>query len=180
MAEDDIEGLLARCGLGDRAAFARLYAHVGGKLYGVALRILGNRSDAEEAVQETFVKIWHSAGRFQAGRGSAQGWMVSIARNQSIDALRARKAPTRDIADMLDLADPGPDARGERRSAPTTAAGSRPASAPLPRDRALAVQAAYVEGWSYDELARRFDVPLNTMRTWLRRALISLRECLGS
>ena len=114
MAEDDIEGLLARCGLGDRAAFARLYGQAGGKLYGVALRILGNRSDAEEAVQEAFVKIWHSAGRFQAGRGSAQGWLVSIARNQAIDALRARKAPARDISEMLDLADHGPDARGER------------------------------------------------------------------
>ena len=108
MAEDDIEGLLARCGLGDRQAFARLYAAAGGKLYGVALRILGNRSDAEEAVQEAFVKIWHGAGRFQAGRGSAQGWLVSIARNQAIDALRARKAPARDISEMLDLADQGP------------------------------------------------------------------------
>jgi RNA polymerase sigma-70 factor (ECF subfamily) len=179
MAEDDIEGLLARCGLGDRAAFARLYAHVGGKLYGVAFRILGNRSDAEEAVQETFIKIWHSAGRFQAGRGSAQGWMVSIARNQAIDALRARKAPTRDIADMPDLADQGPTPEASALGADDrrrieTCLGA------LPRDRALAVQAAYVEGWSYDDLARRFDVPLNTMRTWLRRALISLRECLGS
>ena len=92
------------------------------------LRILGNRSDAEEAVQEAFVKIWHSAGRFQAGRGSAQGWMVSIARNQSIDLLRARNAPTRDIADMVDLADPGPTPEASAPG-PTTGGGSRPASA---------------------------------------------------
>ena len=178
MAEDDIEGLLARCGLGDRAAFARLYRLTGGKLYGVSLRILGNRSDAEEAVQEAYVKIWHGAGRFQAGRGSATGWLVSIARNQAIDLLRARKAPARDIADMVDLADPRPTPEASalgsddrRRIADCLGA--------LPRDRAAAVTAAYVEGWSYDDLARRFDVPLNTMRTWLRRALISLRECLG-
>ena len=62
----------------------------------------------------------------------------------------------------------------------TIGGGSRTASARCRRDRAQAVRAAYVEGWSYDELARRFEVPLNTMRTWLRRALISLRECLGS
>ncbi len=178
MAEDDIEGLLARCGLGDRAAFARLYGQMGGKLYGVAVRILGNRNDAEEAVQEAFVKIWHSAGRYQAGRGSAQGWLVSIVRNQAIDQLRGRRAPARDIAAMVDLADPGPTPEAaalgsDDRRRIESCLGA------LPRDRALAVRGAYVEGWSYEELAHRFDVPLNTMRTWLRRALISLRECLG-
>ena len=178
MAETDIEGLLARCGLGDRAAFGRLYGLIGGKLYGVAYRILGNRSEAEEAVQEAFVKIWHSAGRFQAGRGSAQGWLISIARNQAIDLLRSRRAPARDISQMFDLADPGPTPEA-------SAVGSddrrriEDCLGALPSDRAQAVRAAYVEGWSYDELARRFEVPLNTMRTWLRRALISLRECLG-
>ena len=178
MAVDDIEGLLARCGLGDRRAFRALYAETGGKLYGVALRILDNRSDAEEAVQEAFVKIWHSAGRFQAGRGSAQGWLVSIVRNQAIDLMRSRKAPARDIADMVDLADPGPNPEA---SALGRDEGRRiqDCLGKLPRDRALAVQAAYVEGYSYEELARRFEVPLNTMRTWLRRALIALRECLG-
>ena len=129
-------------------------------------------------MQEAFVKIWHSAGRFQAGRGSAQGWLVSIARNQAIDMLRSRKAPTRDIADMVELADPGPKPEAsalgsdERRRI-------EDCLGKLPRDRAQAVQAAYVEGYSYEELARRFNVPLNTMRTWLRRALIALRECLG-
>ena len=152
---------------------------MGGKLYGVALRILGNRSDAEEAVQEAFVKIWHGAGRFQAGRGSAQGWLVSIARNQAIDALRARKAPARDISEMLDLADQGPTPEASALGADDRRR-IEGCLGTLPRDRATAVKAAYVEGWSYEELARRFDVPLNTMRTWLRRALIALRECLGS
>ena len=79
---------------------------------------------------------------------------------------------------MLDLADPGPTPEASALGADDRRRIERCLGA-LPRDRALAVQAAYVEGWSYDELARRFDVPLNTMRTWLRRALISLRECLG-
>src|SRR5687767_10406561 len=108
MPGEDIESLLARCGLGDRAAFARLYGETAPKLYGVALRILGNRGDAEEAVQDAFIKIWHGAGRFHAGRGSAMGWLVAIARNQAIDVLRARRAPARDVNGMLDLADPGP------------------------------------------------------------------------
>lgn len=179
MAERDLEDLLARCGLGDRAAFRSLYAAAGPKLFGVSLRILQNRSDAEEAVQETFVKIWHNAGRYRPGRGSAIGWLVSIARNQAIDQLRARKAPTRDIADMVELADQGPtpeaSAVGADERRRIDGCLDR-----LPDDRASAVRAAYLDGHSYDELAQRFGVPLNTMRTWLRRALLALRECLGS
>ena len=108
MDAGEIERLLGRCALGDRAAFGRLYAQAAPKLFGVSLRILGHRGDAEEATQEAFVRIWQSAGRFQSGRGSAPGWIVAIARNAAIDRVRARKAPTRDIADMIDLADPGP------------------------------------------------------------------------
>jgi RNA polymerase sigma-70 factor (ECF subfamily) len=175
---DDLEGLLARCGLGDRAAFQRLYAETAPKLHGVALRILGNRSDAEEAVQEAFVKIWHGAGRFHAGRGSALGWLVAIARNQAIDQLRARRTPARDLADLPELPDPGPSPEASAIGSDERRRIERCLEA-LPRDRAQAVTAAYVEGWSYEELARRFGVPLNTLRTWLRRALISLRECLG-
>ncbi len=130
-------------------------------------------------MQEAYVKIWHSAGRFRADRGSALGWMVSIARNQSIDHLRARRAPARDVSEMFDLADPGPTPEAEALSTDDRRRIAR-CMEDLPQDRARAVQAAYVEGWTYDELARHFDVPLNTMRTWLRRALISLRECLGS
>ncbi len=179
MKQDNIAELLGRCALGDRAAFRALYDASAPKLFGVSLRILGSRAEAEEALQEAYVKIWNNAGRYQAGRGAALGWMISVVRNQAIDALRARRAPARDIADMPDLADagPGPEARAlaadDRRRLETC-------FGVLPPERAAAVRAAYVEGFSYDELARRHGVPLNTMRTWLRRALISLRECLGA
>jgi len=147
------------------------------KLFGVALRILGHRGDAEDAAQEAFVKVWHNADRYQPGRGSAAGWIVAIARNTAIDRLRARKAPTRDLDDLVELADPGPTPE----AAAATADERRRIDAclgQLPPDRARAVQAAYVEGYTYDELARALDVPLNTVRTWLRRALIALRKCL--
>ena len=143
----------------------------------MSLRILGNRGDAEEATQEAFVKVWQSAGRFLPGRGSAPGWIVAIARNAAIDRVRARKAPTRDIADMVDLADPGPTPEASA-AASDDRRRIEGCLGQLPADRARAVRAAYVEGHSYDELARAFDVPLNTMRTWLRRALIALRKCL--
>jgi RNA polymerase sigma-70 factor (ECF subfamily) len=177
MAEADLGDLLARCGLGDRNAFRDLYAVTSSKLFGVALRILGHRGDAEEAVQEAFVKIWRGAGRFQPGRGSAMGWLVSIVRNQAIDTLRARKAPARDIADLPELADSGPTPEAAALGADDRRRIAR-CLGELPEDRAGAVQGAYLQGMSYDELARRYDVPLNTMRTWLRRSLLKLRECL--
>lgn len=178
MEGEDLDDLLARCALGDRGAFRGLYDLAAPKLFGVALRILGNRGDAEDAVQEAFMKVWHGAGRYQPGRGPAAAWLVTIARNSAIDRLRRRSAPTRDLDDLPGLADPAPSPEA------TTIAGDErrriaDCLGRLAPDRATAVQAAYLEGWSYDELARRFGVPLNTMRTWLRRALISLRECLG-
>ena len=175
---DDAEvgQLLSGCALGDRAAFGRLYEMAAPKLFGVALRILGHRGDAEDAAQEAFVKVWHNADRYQPGRGSAAGWIVAIARNMAIDRLRARKAPTRDLDDMVDW-----PIRDRPGGGAATADERRRIDAclgQLPPDRARAVQAAYVEGYSYDELARALDVPLNTVRTWLRRALIALRKCL--
>lgn len=178
MIEPDLDGLLARCALGDRAAFRRLYAATGSKLYGVAYRILGDRGDAEEAAQEAYVKIWRNAGRYRPDRGGAGPWLVSIARNQAIDILRARKTPTRDLDGMFDLADAGPTPEAsaivadDRRRIELCLGELQP-------DRAQAVRAAYLDGHTYEDLARRFDVPLNTMRTWLRRALISLRGCLA-
>ena len=176
MAEE-LDALLVRCGLGDRTAFRALYDQVAPKLFGVAYRILGNRGDAEDAVQEAFVRAWHAASRYQVGRGPAAAWLVAIARNSAIDRLRARKAPTRDIDELHDLRDPGPSPE-----AAVLAADARRrielCLERLPQERARAVRAAYVEGHSYNDLARRFDVPLNTMRTWLRRSLMVLRECL--
>jgi RNA polymerase sigma-70 factor (ECF subfamily) len=175
--EGEIERLLGRCALGDRAAFGALYAEVASKLFGVALRILADRGEAEEAAQEAFVRIWRNAGRYQPGRGSAAGWVVAIARNAAIDRARTRRAPTRDLAEVVDLADGGPTPEAsavmsdERRRVEACLG-------QLPPDRARAVRAAYLEGYTYDELARAFAVPLNTMRTWLRRALLSLRACL--
>lgn len=179
MDEEDLHDLLARIALSDRGAFRALYARTGGKLFGVALRILNDRSDAEEAVQEAYVKVWHNAASFQASRGSPMAWLVSVVRNQAIDVLRARRAPARDVTQMHDLPDAAPTPEGaalagdDRRRI-------RVCLDELPQDRARAVTAAYVEGYSYAELAQHYEVPLNTMRTWLRRALISLRECLGS
>lgn len=177
MDDGEIERLLGRCALGDRAAFRRLYDVAAPKLFGVSLRILAHRGDAEEATQEAFVRIWQRAGGFRADRGSGPGWIVTIARNAAIDRLRLRRAPMRDIADVVDLADSAPTPE-EAAAAADERRRIEGCLGTLPEDRARAVRAAYLEGHTYEELARGFAVPLNTMRTWLRRALIALRKCL--
>lgn len=173
----EIDDLIARTALRDRAAFRDLYQRTSAKLFGVALRILKDRSEAEEALQEIYVKIWQRADRYAAGPYSPISWLVAIARNHALDILRARKPVADGIDGALEVADLAPDpeasaiGRGERGRIDDCLA-------ELDGDKAEAVRGAYLDGFSYEELATRFGVPLNTMRTWLRRSLIKLRECL--
>lgn len=173
----DIADLIARCALRDRAAFRSLYERTSAKLFGVTLRILKDRSEAEEAIQEVYVKIWQRADRYVAGGYSPISWLVAVARNHCLDMLRARRPVSDDIDAALEIPDAGPS--------PETAAENSDERAridnclgQLDDDKADAVRGAYLDGYSYDELAERYAVPLNTMRTWLRRSLLKLRECL--
>lgn len=175
---DDISGLILRISLRDRRAFDRLYRATSAKLFGVCLRVLRNRPEAEETVQEVFVKIWLKADRFSVTGQSPMSWLIAIARNQAIDRLRRHRDMTGGLDDAaLDLRDPapGPETRviaaGERRRLDGCLN-------ELENDRAAAVKGAYLDGDSYADLAMRHDVPLNTMRTWLRRSLMRLKECL--
>ena len=178
MSQDVLSGLIARTALGDRKAFSALYSETSSKLFGVSLRILKDRAQAEDAVQEVYVRIWRRAGSFREGQASAMAWLVTIARNQAIDMIRARQPATLDYDDAPDVADPDPDPEaravmsGEGRQIEACLG-------ELETDKAAAVVAAYVEGLSYQELAEQNAVPLNTMRTWLRRSLLKLRECLN-
>ncbi|HEX4296777.1 MAG TPA: sigma-70 family RNA polymerase sigma factor [Devosia sp.] len=181
MASDtaDIADLIARCALRDRQAFRNLYGRTSAKLYGVTLRILKDRSEADEALQEVYVKIWQRADRYVPGGYSPISWLVAVARNHSLDVLRARKPRSEDIDLALDVADAGPNPeqaeadRGERARIDNCLA-------QLDAEKADAVRGAYLDGYSYEELSARHQVPLNTMRTWLRRSLLKLRECLSA
>lgn len=175
---DDIADLIVRVALRDRAAFDGLYAATSAKLFGTCLRVLKNRHEAEEAVQEVFVKIWLKADRFAVTGQSPMSWLIAVARHQAIDRLRARRETAGAIDDVaLDIRDPAPGPEAQ-----TVAAGERRqldgCLAELEDDRAAAVRSAYLEGDSYADLAARHAVPLNTMRTWLRRSLMRLKECL--
>ena len=174
---DEIRDLISRVALSDRAAFSMLYDRTSAKLFGVTLRLLGNRHDAEDAVQEIYVKVWRNAATFSTGRASGMTWLISIARNQSIDMLRARTPVSEDIDAAVVVADESPD---PERAALSADAGARIGACldELKPERADAVRLAYIEGYAYSELAERHSVPLNTMKTWIRRGLQSLRECL--
>lgn len=176
MSAEELSKLIARVALKDRAAFRELYNRSSGKLFAVILRILKSRADSEDALQTTFVRIWENAHRYLDGGYGPMGWMIAIARNHAIDIARSRKPMVGDdILDDLPTAAPGPEAQ-------VMAAETRRQLADCLRElnktRADAVCAAYIEGYSYQELAERHAVPLNTMRTWLRRSLVSIRECL--
>lgn len=177
MATDDISTLIGRVSLKDRVAFSALYRQTSPKLFAICVRILRDRTEAEEALQEIYIKIWQRADRYAAGDTNPMSWLSAIARNHAIDQLRARKPVANTIDEAYDLADSAPD---PERTAINTAEGRRIDNCmnELEADRADAVRKAYVEGLSYQELAGLFGVPLNTMRTWLRRSLLKLRECM--
>ena len=179
MGREEIEHLIARVALNDRAAFEELYDRVSAKLFGVCLRVLNKRAAAEDAMQDTFVKIWKNAGRYQANGLSPMTWLITIARNTAIDRLRARKKGHQDIdTPGMELVAPGPSP--EQSAIAASEAGKLTNCLDtLPPDRSAAIRGAYLDGETYADLAEKFKVPLNTMRTWLRRGVIALRECMS-
>ncbi len=189
----ELTSLLGRTGLGDRAAFATLYRHTSAHLLAVVLRIHRDRAQAEDIVQEIYVNVWRSAGQFDAAQSQPLTWLTSIARNRAIDALRRRQTQpftqstlsgelTNDdddadvYAQVADEAD-GPLALLSRASDARSLEHCMQAlSAPQRHSVAL----AFYDGLSHAEVAQHLRQPLGTVKSWLRRALISLKGCLDT
>lgn len=174
---DENTGWLNAIAAGSRNDFARYYRANSNLVFGILLRMLRDRADAEEVLQEVFVRVWTRAGRYDPALANPQTWLVAITRNAAIDRLRARQS--RPLTAPL-----CPDMPGSAPSPEAQAVASDQRSrldhclSLLEDDKAQAVRDAYLEGWSYEELARRSGVPLNTMKTWLRRSLHRLRRCM--
>ncbi len=177
MEQDPIAPLLLQIASQDRVAFRSLYSGASAKLMGVLLRILGNRAEAEDALQEVFTRVWLRANRFDAEKGRGMTWLIAIARNLAIDRLRARHDTVDDEDAMAAVADTTPRAE-TRLIAQGEARRINDCFSTLEPDRADALRGAYLTGLSYIDLAARHGVPLNTMRTWLRRSLARLKECM--
>ena len=172
--------LIAAVAKGDEAAFERLYAATRAKLFGVVLRILRRQDLAEEVIQEAYVKIWNNAGQFNPALASPITWMASIARNRAIDVVRKKsEVSIEEEPTAMEVAADSPDPLA-RREMTEELRRLLACLGRLDEDRRRMVLLAYYSGWSRDQLAAKFDAPANTIKTWLRRSLLEIRECLGS
>jgi RNA polymerase sigma-70 factor, ECF subfamily len=171
--EEDGE-LLRRIGLGDGAAFDALYRRYARPVYALALRRLGDRYVAEEAVQETFASVWRSARSYRRERGAASAWLYAIARNAVVDRFRARPQPLPEPSDAV-AAEPAPEERAELG---WVAWRVHRAVAELPDRERQVVELAYWNGLSQSEVAQRLELPLGTVKTRTRSALARLAHIL--
>lgn len=165
----DQETLLVQVAQGDRDALRRLYDSAAPRMMGIAMRMLGRRDLAEEAVQEAFIAIWSAATRFDPARGKASAWLATILRRKAIDRLRASPWLQREIEAAEPCAVPPNDlhALAVRQCLDRLRDGQR-----------NALLFVYYFGLTHEELCHRFDAPLGTVKSWVRRGLIKLKQCL--
>lgn len=176
----ELEDMIAQTALGDRASFEALYDATSAKLHAVCLSVLKDRPEAEETLQEVYIKIWQNATRYASNGLSPMTWLITIARNRAIDRLRARNsrpatAPT-DAAATLPSGEPGPEAAAIRAQEWRML---DECLSQLADQQAGAVRAVYLEGVTYADLAEREGKPVNTVRSWLRRSLLRLKDCVS-
>ncbi len=173
--------LLSRCGRGDQSALSELYVQVSPQLFGVLLRILRRPDLAEEALQDVFVNVWRNAGTYRPERGHAMGWLVTIARYRALDIRRNRKfeVPMDDVMEraqeQLLSPEPGPMAntlRAEDSRQLTDCLDS------LGEAQQRCISLAYLDGCTHEEIAARVGSPLGTVKSWVRRGLQALKDCL--
>ena len=186
----ELAQLLARAGLGDRAAFARLYERTGGHLLAVVLRIQRDRALAEDLLQEIYVSVWKAAASFDAARSQPLTWLTHVARNRAIDSLRRQSTQPqidsgpagsdeddalRDRIEAVPDDGPGPlDLLDQASQARELEQCLQHLSPPQRQSVAL----AFFDGLSHAEVAERLREPLGTVKSWVRRALLTLRSCL--
>jgi RNA polymerase sigma-70 factor (ECF subfamily) len=174
-----LTALLAATAARDRQAFAALYAASSAKLYGIVLRILRDREEAAEVLQEAYLRIWQHAGDYRPDRGSPMTWMIAVARHGALDRRRNRRPelPLEEIAELEDPNADRPDALDR------LALGGRGRALghclrELESRQRQCVLLAYAEGYTHGELAERLGCPLGTVKSLIRRGLLRLKECL--
>lgn len=175
---DPLADLMLQIAAGDRSAMRRLYDATSAKLFGVCLRILSDKDESEDVLQEVYLTIWRRADRYEAERASVMAWISTIARNRAIDRLRARGplAYAEPVED-LQIEDDAPRAEALLETAQDGQALVRCLEELDARTQG-AIRTAFFEGLTYEALARRLDAPLGTVKSWIRRGLLKLRGCL--
>lgn len=164
---------------GDRGAFEQLYQHTSAKLFGVCLRILHERGEAEEVLQDVYLTIWRKASQYDVERASPITWLAMIARNRAIDRIRSGQLERASVPIDLaqELADDSPDAFALAQGASENRQ-LHDCMDELSLEQRSAIRVAFFEGCTYEELAQRSATPLGTLKSWIRRGLLKLRDCM--
>ena len=171
MASPQAETLIRRLTAGDQRALGEFYDLYAGLVNGLAIRILRDRTEAEDVVQEVFVQVWRQAARFDPTRGSPEAWICTMARTRALDRLRRRTSRREE---------PEEAAPGSTETPKTEEAlAVRKAMDALSADQRKALELAYYEGLTQSEIAERLGEPLGTIKTRIRTAMIRLRDVLG-
>jgi RNA polymerase sigma factor (sigma-70 family) len=174
---DDLDSMLSAAALRDRVAFETLYRRTSPKIFAICIKLLRDRPEAEDTLQDVYVTAWNQAATFNPQLSSAITWLGTIARNRAIDRIRRRRTQPLDEAAAEEIVD----------EAPTPAALAQLSQErqrlevclqALPDTQKQAIREAFFAGLSYPELAARMSVPLGTMKSWIRRSLIQLKACL--
>lgn len=177
--EEEIETLIARVALADPNALRELYARVSPQLFGVALRLLRDRSEAEDVLQDVFGQIWDRAGQYRSNGLSPMTWLITMVRELAVETLRQTRsrAPMEELD--LDAVYQAPNATAlEALSAEYKDINQ--CFTQISPERATLIRKVYFEGLSYDEVAQASGIEADTLRDWLRRSLLQLRECLST
>ncbi|MEO9654898.1 sigma-70 family RNA polymerase sigma factor [Marinomonas sp.] len=184
--EFDYEGVLKNCAQGDRAALMQLYHHEATRLLTVVMRILKNRPLSEDVVHDAFIKIWQNAHSYHEELGSARGWLYTLTRNLALNALKHSNRQVLAEPDfLLDLCDNQVlaseeqlDDIAELATDPLAQSSLLTCLEYLAPERKLCILHAYVDGYTQDEIATLLNKPLGTVKSWIKRSLNALKECL--
>ncbi len=172
--------LLKRAARGDEKAFAEWYDATAARAFGLAVRVLRDRAQAEEVTQESYLDCWRHAARFDPAKGSAMSWLLTIVHRKAVDRVRASEASfRRDAAYGLRDAGVAHDETAESATASIEAHRVRAALADLTRKQREAVELAFLGGYTHTEVATMLDLPVGTAKTRIRDGLIRLRDALG-
>lgn len=176
-SSSELVSFIERIANGDREAFSLVYCATSSKLYGIIIRILKNRQHADDVLQEVYIKLWQRAAKFNPQKASPMTWLCTIARNTAIDEIR-RIQPDTVNTDYAHLA-------AETQTTPQHNAQANEASLKLSecleklgQEQRHVIRQAYLDGYTHTELAALNEKPVGTIKSWLRRGLLQLRDCL--
>jgi RNA polymerase sigma-70 factor (ECF subfamily) len=182
----DYENALQQCAEGNRGALRQLYEQEAPRLLTVVTRILKNAPLSEDVVHDAFIKIWQNAQAYHKDLGSARGWIYTLTRNLALNALKYSNRQVLAEPDfLLDLCDSNvlesaekPDDLSELADDPLAQASLTICLEHLQTERKLCILHAYVDGYTQQEIAKLLDKPLGTVKSWIKRSLSALKECL--